>query len=127
MEYHKPSCAVYDPCPSNCDCGVFERNLHEKCRSEIDTFRAKVQEQAAEIEQQHRDSLSLIDQIVHLTRQRDEAMQDAERLDFLEVTGGKCIQSCGYRWYSRSDYGRPHKLQNSLREAIDAAIKGSEK
>lgn len=50
-----------------------------------------------------------------------ELRADAERLDFLNATGSRFIQSCGIRWYSRTDYNQPHTRHETLRAAIDAA------
>lgn len=51
----------------------------------------------------------------------DEA--DTRRMDFMEAYGGECICALGSQFYYRSGYQQPHVKANTLRDAIDGAIK----
>lgn len=48
---------------------------------------------------------------------------DTDRVDFLDKHNGEYILNVGIRWYWRSGYGKPHHRADSLRDAIDSAIK----
>lgn len=53
---------------------------------------------------------------------RQQLSKETERLDFLDKTGGRCIQGCGKIWYWRKDHGMPHNKAENLRAAIDRAM-----
>jgi hypothetical protein len=53
----------------------------------------------------------------------EAAEKDAARLDYLQDKLPESVIRLGDSWYWRTGYGKPHKKAQSLREAIDAAMK----
>ena len=63
--------------------------------------------------------------VVALKAERDSAMKDANRVDWYEQNKDTVLH-IGKRWYSRVGYGAPIRRQNSVRDAVDAAIAKAE-
>ena len=88
---------------------------------EIETLRAKVQEQAAEIERitfQNESFYAVNEQLKEVTRQRDEAMQAADKRFKLL---GRVDSHGNVVWFDKNPHAFPPCTE------FYAAIKGSEK
>lgn len=58
--------------------------------------------------------------------EREELMaphEDTIRLEFMEAFGGECVCLLGSQFYYRSGFQQPHVKADTLREAIDGAIR----
>jgi hypothetical protein len=63
--------------------------------------------------------------VAQLRAERDAAMADAQRLDYLEGDAMTRVFKIGKTWYWKPEYRQPHRKATTLRVSIDAARKSN--
>jgi hypothetical protein len=79
MNRHSNNCAVYDPSPSQCDCGYREYLIHKGCNETIERQAKEIAELKEELKASLNDWRSVSNEIIKLKAVAKAAKLDAER------------------------------------------------